>query len=308
MPQNFTRASSIGAALDIVADHWMLLLLREFFLGTTTWGELEKSLRISPATLNKRLTQLIDAGCLTKERVAGQKKLSYQLTQAGKELFPFMVTAREWQLKWDVRPEAYVTPWVHECGAPLRCTPHCSVCDKTLHIEDVSIKENKTDWEPTPHNRHFRASSAKTRDKRSEGSRQPKVIEILGDRRACQLLAALLRGMQKFDEIEKWSGLHPAIISERLRKLQILGICHTSLYQENPDRYLYTPSHSGKDLFAVAIQLQHWGDNWLHGPGNEPTTTMHKLCNQKLLALVKCDHCKQLVTIDNTHVEPTSTV
>ena len=297
--------STISAALDIVADNWTVLLLRELFLGASTWGDFSKQLNISPATLNKRLKQLLDSGCVVKDSKPGSRTTSYRLTESGVDLFPFMVTAREWQITWDQKTKAYLSPWVHSCGRPLRCRTVCASCEQNV-TRDELLFEDKNEYEREGMfklaRRHFRTSSNEVLDLRS-GNKLPKVIQILGDRRACQTLAVMYRGNQKFDEIERQSGLHPAIVSERLRKLQVLGLCHTRLYQTNPDRNEYILSESSNQFFEVIMQLWQWGEKWLESSELHRVPLKHVGCGQRLKAQVICQHCEQQVHFCETHIE-----
>ena len=143
MPKTPLLQSTISAALDIVSDSWTILLLRELFLGSSTWGEFTQRLNISPATLNKRLKQLVDAGCLTKDSKPGSRTTSYVLTEAGVALFPFMAAAREWQITWDLNTKAYTSPWVHNCGNPLECKSICTACDLDVLWEDLVFEDKK---------------------------------------------------------------------------------------------------------------------------------------------------------------------
>ncbi len=297
------RKSTITAALDIVADSWTVLLLRELFLGSSTWGEFSKHLNISPATLNKRLKQLVDAGCLIKDSKPGSRTTSYLLTESGVDLFPFMITAREWQITWDKRLNAYTSPWVHNCGKPLRCRSICASCGQDVLWEDL-VFEDKEEYEQEGMfnlaQRHFRASSNEILDLRS-GEKLPKVIQVLGDRRACQILAVMYRGSNRFEALERLTGLHPAIISERLRKLQVLGLCHTRLYQTNPDRHEYILSPSANQLFEVINQLRQWGEKWLDPLNLHRIPLKHVCCDQLLHATVICLHCASPVHFSETH-------
>lgn len=294
--------STIGAALDIVADSWTILLLRELFLGASTWGDFSEHLNISPATLNKRLKQLIDAGCLIKDAKPGSRTTSYVLTESGEELFPFMLAAREWQLSWDKKLNAYASPWIHTCGEPLRCRSICTSCGQNVEWRDL-LFEDTDELEPEGMfklaQRHFRASSSDIIDTRS-GDKIPKIVRVLGDRRACQILAVMYRGSDRFEAIEKRTGLHPAIISERLRKLQLLGLCHTRLYQTNPDRHEYLLSPSAHQFFEVIIQLRQWGGKWLD-PELQLIPLNHVCCDQRLHSEVICLHCEGPVRLCDTH-------
>lgn len=305
MSKPAVKKSIISAALDIVSDKWTVLLLRELFLGSCTWGDFSKHLNISPATLNKRLKQLLDADCIIKDSKPGSRTTSYVLSERGIDLFPFMVMAREWQITWDQKLNVYTSPWIHRCGKPLRCRSVCACCQQDNLWNNLAF-ENKSEYEQEAvfslAQRHFRASSNDILDLRS-GENLPKIIQVLGDRRACQVLAVMYRGSDRFEAIERRSGLHPAIVSERLRMIQILGLCHTRLYQTTPDRYEYILSPSAGHFFEVIIQLLQWGEKWLDPRELNRVPLRHISCNHRLTAQVICSHCEEPVHFSDTRTE-----
>ena len=289
--------TNLTAMLNIVADGWVLLLLRELYMGATSWSEFVEVLDISPAILNKRLKLLIEAKCLKKSTVSGKRETKYLLTPAGKALFTFIAAAREWQLRWDTRAGAYVSPFVHKCGAPLRTYPACKSCQAPLKTSDVKFSPNAPAIPRIEDSRHFRLSRTTGADRRSPNATTAKIIQILGDRRATQLISALSDGPLKFDEVAKASGLHPAIVTERLRKLQLLGLCQQRLYQERPDRFLYSLTASAQDLFEVAAYLRQWANEWLPSSSASDTGT-HLLCGSALHVELRCQSCHEPVLFE----------
>jgi len=88
-------------AADIVGDKWVLLILRELFLGSTRYADFQRGIpRISPTILSKRLKQLESNGLLIKKAVPGQKSTEYRLTKSGRELAPVIDQLSRWGLRW----------------------------------------------------------------------------------------------------------------------------------------------------------------------------------------------------------------
>ena len=293
--------SSVGAALDIVADQWTLLIIRDLFAGVSTWKGLSDSLGISPATLKRRLDLLISDGCVDRDQEAGRKQVRYKLTTQGFGLFPFLMAAREWQLRWDARPEARVSKWHHSCGAALRCAPFCRSCGEAVNSGDVALIDEAlhvNDTVTSP--RRYRCKSYKPAQADSNHAAQrPKVVDVLGESRTTAVMAALLRGIHRFDAIQQFTGLPPATVSSRLRRIQLLDLGHTRLYQENPDRVLYQPSAAGRDLLSLSLQLMQWGNKWLADSIQLSTQAMHRSCGQPLESVMRCEHCHGEVTFSS---------
>ncbi len=88
-------------AADIIGDKWVLLLMRELFLGSTRYNDFQRALpRISPTILSKRLKQLEQDGLIIKKPVPGQKANEYRLTRCGRELAPLIDQMSKWGLRW----------------------------------------------------------------------------------------------------------------------------------------------------------------------------------------------------------------
>ncbi len=88
-------------AADIIGDKWVLLLMRELFMGSTRYNDFQRALpRISPTILSKRLKQLESDGLIIKKPVPGQKANEYRLTRCGRELAPLIDQMSKWGLRW----------------------------------------------------------------------------------------------------------------------------------------------------------------------------------------------------------------
>lgn len=295
MQEPQSRRSSVLATFDIIGDHWMLMLLEALFAGVQGWSDLTEGLGVSPSTLSKRLGQLIEAGCVEKIP-GGARGGGYRLTPMGEGLFPIFAAGDEWRLVWDNPDHTRQPLWIHKCGQPLRSRSVCGNCDEDVVLANVSYLPGPGEgYEPAAPARRFRNSRAGAELAHEGEERQSLFLQVMGDRRAAQVLAAFFLGCRRFDEIEAHTGLHPAILSDRLRKFQLLGLAYTQLYQERPDRYRYSPSASARAIFPVTAQLMHWGDRFIYGSGREPLILTHRTCGQRLQSVVRCRHCSQPV-------------
>ena len=85
-------------AAEMVGDKWVILILREMFLGSSRYNEFQRALpRISPTILSKRLKQLESDGLVIKK---GGKSGEYRLTACGRELWPIIEGLATWGLRW----------------------------------------------------------------------------------------------------------------------------------------------------------------------------------------------------------------
>jgi len=88
----------IACTLDIVGDKWTLLLVRDFFAGKKTYGELQRSPENIPTNiLADRLKRLIEWNII--EKVPYQQKpirYEYSLTDKGRDLGTLLLEIVNW--------------------------------------------------------------------------------------------------------------------------------------------------------------------------------------------------------------------
>jgi DNA-binding HxlR family transcriptional regulator len=87
----------VARALDAIGDWWSLLIVRDAFDGLRRFGDFQKNLGIAKGMLTTRLRKLVELDVL--EMVAASDGTAYQeyaLTKKGRDLFPVMVSLRQW--------------------------------------------------------------------------------------------------------------------------------------------------------------------------------------------------------------------
>ncbi len=91
----------ISKAVEVLGERWTLLVIRELLLGNTQFNQLQRALpRMSPTTLSKRLTELQETALIVRRPISGQQAYEYQLTPAGRELYPVILQLGEWGMRW----------------------------------------------------------------------------------------------------------------------------------------------------------------------------------------------------------------
>jgi len=87
----------VARAVDLVADRWSLLIVRDAFDGMCRFGDFQRSLGVARNILSDRLRKLVDAGILRMQDASdGTAYQEYVLTQQGENLFPVVVALRQW--------------------------------------------------------------------------------------------------------------------------------------------------------------------------------------------------------------------
>ncbi|MEM6266093.1 MAG: helix-turn-helix domain-containing protein [Pseudomonadota bacterium] len=85
----------IGRAARLLGDRWVLLILRDAFLGADRFEQFVAQLGINRAALTSRLTILQEAGLIRREPPEG-KRARYVLTESGQALVPLYRELAEW--------------------------------------------------------------------------------------------------------------------------------------------------------------------------------------------------------------------
>lgn len=89
----------VGRASRILGDRWVILILREAFLGATRFEEFLPNTGINRAALTSRLNAMIEHGILERDP-PDARRAEYRLTPAGQELAPLLAAMRDWGGKW----------------------------------------------------------------------------------------------------------------------------------------------------------------------------------------------------------------
>ncbi|MCG6167729.1 winged helix-turn-helix transcriptional regulator [Leptospira sanjuanensis] len=91
----------IARSLSSIGEWWSLLILRDAFLGKRRFGEFEKSLGLAKNILSSRLQKLVADGILEIVPAGdGSAYQEYALTDKGRDLFPILVSLRQWGEKY----------------------------------------------------------------------------------------------------------------------------------------------------------------------------------------------------------------
>ena len=113
----------------------------------------------------------------------------------------------------------------------------------------------------------------------------------VGDRWTLLLVAALLAGEKRFNELqEELDGIAPNVLSARLKLLAEQALVVSRAYSERPPRFVYELSESGRELADALRLLADWGAR--SGAG-EPLR--HAACGTALEARWWCPGCETIV-------------
>jgi DNA-binding HxlR family transcriptional regulator len=113
----------------------------------------------------------------------------------------------------------------------------------------------------------------------------------VGDRWTLLVVAALLEGPKRFNELqEELDGIAPNVLSARLKGLAEQALVVAQPYSERPPRFAYELSESGRELAGALRLLADWG---ARSAGSEPYR--HDTCGTALEARWYCPACEAVV-------------
>ncbi len=127
--------------------------------------------------------------------------------------------------------------------------------------------------------------------KRPASSPLADALARVGDRWTLLIVAALLEGPRRFNELqEDLGGIAPNVLSARLKALAEQAIVVAQAYSERPPRFVYELSESGRELAGALRLLADWG---ARSGGGEPYR--HDACGTALEARWWCPGCEEIV-------------
>jgi DNA-binding HxlR family transcriptional regulator len=103
---------AVACTLDLVGDKWSLLVVRDLFRGSLTYGELQSSFEGIPTNiLADRLKKLEDAAIISKSEYQQHPvRYAYALTEKGRELGQVLLAIVRWGTKHIPGTEALGSP------------------------------------------------------------------------------------------------------------------------------------------------------------------------------------------------------
>ncbi len=96
MPYDYKHCG-VDKTLKVISSKWTMHILHNLFEGEKRFGQLEKSLAISPKTLSLRLRELEKHGII-KKKIFQEVPLhvEYSLTQKGRSLDDIFADMAKW--------------------------------------------------------------------------------------------------------------------------------------------------------------------------------------------------------------------
>lgn len=141
--QSGNRICSVGRALEVLGDKWILLILREAFFGVRHYDEFQSNLGIATNILSNRLKRLVESKIMKKKKdTKDARRVQYTLTRKGIDLFDVTLALMQWGDRWLADKDGPPLILTHKtCGRRLKSAMTCADCGKVVNAFDVIYKE-----------------------------------------------------------------------------------------------------------------------------------------------------------------------
>ncbi|MEX0759922.1 MAG: helix-turn-helix domain-containing protein [Tistlia sp.] len=263
-PAGCERDSTISDTLQILADPWRFLVIREAFFGARRFGEFAAQLGIPRATLAKNLARLVDSGIFEERALApGSSWKRYVLSERGLDLYEIFLGLMWYGDKWlcdGLPPVALFHLPSRSWFSPRIAWRHNR---SPVDPRSVLFRIREGYWRPRqpPGARSRRLSrSAEPRGRRP--CSVERTLSIVGDRWTFLILQEFFHGNKRFEDFTRNLGIASNILADRLNNLVAGG-----LIERAPEGGGYALTGKGLDIYGPMILMKSWGDRWCRGEG-----------------------------------------
>jgi DNA-binding HxlR family transcriptional regulator len=287
--------SPVARALAVIGDRWAHLIIRDAFLGVRRFEDFRRRSGAARGTLASRLKKLEAHGILDRSPYQESPvRYEYRLTEMGLDLYPQVLAARNWELRWN-KDDSLPAVMTHTlCGNRMHPLFRCQCCESSILIYDVVFRPGTAISGTKPLPARFQRRSKTSSESESDVDRRLfHFLDVVGDRWTGLVVASLFFGLRRFDEITDAIGIATNILSDRLKTLVSTGILKRVPYQDRPVRHEYRLTEKGADLYIHALQVHEWAERWLLDELDRPLLLEHKPCNSPLISQVVCNECKE---------------
>ncbi|MEM7091677.1 MAG: helix-turn-helix domain-containing protein [Actinomycetota bacterium] len=140
-----SQQCSIARSLAVVGDGWLLVILRDAFLGRRRFSEFQASTGAPPTIISDRLKRMVELGIL--DRVEYQQfpaRHEYRLTDKGRDLYPALLMLSRWGDKYLDDGDGPPVEYIHtDCGHPAEPHVTCSHCGDEIDVRNLHANQRR---------------------------------------------------------------------------------------------------------------------------------------------------------------------
>jgi DNA-binding HxlR family transcriptional regulator len=287
------RPSSVWAALEIVGDKPILLILESYWLGIRRFSDFCTQTGLLKTVVSDRLKKLIAVGCLQKTAYSTKPlRYEYRGTKKLMGMYPLALSMLHWEYQWGQQPKKINLQLTHtNCRKISTPIPKCLACRAPLQGRDVDwvIEPAETQDGVKPYSRRRKSSLVL---KPREIVLFDEIADVIGDRWSALIIRSLFTRLDSFQAIQQDTQMATNVLSERLRLLldkQIIA----KIKQPSSRHMGYKLTQKGHDIYPVMLALMEWGSRWPTDHLDPPINLVHRPCGCRLKMQIACSACDQ---------------
>ncbi|MDL4814246.1 winged helix-turn-helix transcriptional regulator [Actinomadura opuntiae] len=131
----------VARTLDLVGDRWSLLVIRDAMDGARSFTEFQRRTGIARNILTDRLRKLTAHGLLAQRTAPSGRRQEYVLTDAGRDLFPVVLTLRQWGERHAFAPGEPHSTLVDQHGVRVPQIAPASVDGTLLDADTTKVRK-----------------------------------------------------------------------------------------------------------------------------------------------------------------------
>jgi DNA-binding HxlR family transcriptional regulator len=114
-------------------------------------------------------------------------------------------------------------------------------------------------------------------------------LNQLGDAWTLMLVREANRGVSRFSDFRKNTGIAKNLLAQRLMQMVEHGILQKHDVGNLGTRFEYRLSAKGKALAPMMATIIQWGNEWVFGPGNEPVKMISRKTGAAITSVLPVD-------------------
>jgi DNA-binding HxlR family transcriptional regulator len=114
-------------------------------------------------------------------------------------------------------------------------------------------------------------------------------LNQLGDAWTLLIVREANRGVSRFSDFQKNTGVAKNLLAQRLTQMVEHGILQKYDVGNLGTRFEYRLSAKGKALEPMMATMIQWGNDWVYGPGNEPVKMISRKTGATITSVMPAD-------------------
>lgn len=119
-------------------------------------------------------------------------------------------------------------------------------------------------------------------------------LDVLCERWSLLIVREVLQGVRRFGQLQRALGVSRNVLTDRLRKLEALGVLERRRYRDDLDWYEYCLTERGLELCPAVVAVSNWASRHLAGESSGDglaLTVRHRACGKEAEGTLVCTEC-----------------